>query len=50
MQRAVGGVAAEIKDRRRDVWPRKHRPALDPTFSRQRLQRGGNVRRAEGGA
>ena len=48
MQGAAGGVAAEIKDGRRDLGKGEHRPALDPALGRERLQRGGDVRGAEG--
>jgi hypothetical protein len=50
MQGAVGGVATEIEDGRRDLGPGEHRPALDLAVSGERFQRGGHVRGAEGGA
>lgn len=50
MQGAVGGVAAEIEDGRRDLGSGEHRSALDLAFGGERFQRGGDVRGAEGGA
>jgi hypothetical protein len=50
MRGAIGDVAAEIEDGRRDLGPGEHRQALNFSFGGERFQRGGDVRGAEGGA